>query len=98
MMNCATPSALDVAMTLLDRAGLAEAISKLPTFGASKLNAPGNAPKLVASSLAVAFGVHSEGEVKSDETLENTGDSPLLSPVACCPFRDKREIGCGARI
>jgi hypothetical protein len=74
---------------------LAEAISKLPKFWESQLNAPENAPKLVERGLKESSGVHSGVRTESDETLENTGYSPLLSPAVPSGTNEKLVAGLG---
>ena len=58
---------------------LAEAVEKLPTYGALKVNAPGNAPKLVKSLPFVSPSVPSSMTGNGEKPIENTGDFPSFS-------------------
>ena len=59
---------------------LAEAVEKLPTYSTTKSNAPGNAPKLVNSSLTVSSGVPWDVLGNSGNTVDNIEESLPLSP------------------
>jgi hypothetical protein len=58
---------------------IAEAVKKLPTFGAEKMNAPGNAPKLVKPCLDVSSPVHLVNPMNGEKPLATIGDCPALS-------------------
>ena len=58
---------------------IAEAVKKLPTFGAVKTNAPGNAPKLVKPCLDVSSPVYLVNSVNGEKPLAIIGDCPALS-------------------
>ena len=58
---------------------IAEAVKKLPTFGAVKTNAPGNAPKLVKPCPDVSSPVHVDNLVNGEKPLATIGDCPPLS-------------------
>ena len=65
---------------------LAEAVEKLPTFNQEKLNAPGNAPKLVKPNPVVSAGVSLSVSANGKKLIDNTSESPLLSSaVPLCP-------------
>ena len=58
---------------------LAEAVEKLPTYGALKVNASGNAPNLVKSLPFVSPSVPSSMIGNGEKPIENTGDCPHFS-------------------
>ena len=58
---------------------IAEAVKKLPTFGAVKMNAPANAPKLVKSCPDMSSPVLLVNPVNDEKPLATIGDCPSLS-------------------
>lgn len=58
---------------------IAEAVKKVPTFGAVKTNAPENAPNLVKPCLDLSSPVHLLNPVNGEKPLANIMDCPALS-------------------